>query len=178
MDASDRQRELTGAVKLVASLAAVDGLVLMTPDLSVKGFGVKIASARNLPAVYDGDSLRHKRSAAREIDVSQFGTRHGSMLRYCAEDKNALGVVISQDGNVRVVATVADKVVLWDNPKLLGHVSYSKAAVLRSRAIRDVRRIMLTRGQQALGFSKTPKTIAELMSMNSRTPRKIARQRQ
>lgn len=32
-DAEDREEEMTGAVKLVASLAAVDGLVLMTPAL-------------------------------------------------------------------------------------------------------------------------------------------------
>ena len=48
-DANDRRSEITGAVKLVTSLAAVDGLVLMTPALGVRGFGVKMLTVRSVP---------------------------------------------------------------------------------------------------------------------------------
>src|SRR5207245_7027189 len=41
-DADDREKELTGAVKVVTSLGAMDGLVLLDPLLTLKGFGVKI----------------------------------------------------------------------------------------------------------------------------------------
>jgi sensor domain DACNV-containing protein len=73
-DAKDREEEMTGAVKLVASLAAVDGLVLMTPTLSVAGFGVKIGSTPNITTVYDGAGFSRRGTRARKIDLSQFGT--------------------------------------------------------------------------------------------------------
>lgn len=93
-DAEDREEETTGAVKLVASLAAIDGLVLMTAELSVAGFGVKIGSTPNVTTVYDGAGFAHRGTRARKIDLSQFGTRHGSMLGYCAQDRKALGIVV------------------------------------------------------------------------------------
>ncbi|WP_342712995.1 hypothetical protein AAFG13_19195 [Bradyrhizobium sp. B124] len=73
-DAEDREEEMTGAVKLIASLAAVDGLVLMTPTLSVSGFGVKIGSTPNVAAVYDGASFSRRGTRARKIDPSKSGT--------------------------------------------------------------------------------------------------------
>jgi hypothetical protein len=132
-DAEDREEEMTGAVKLVASLAAVDGLVLMTPALSVAGFGVKIGSTPNVPTVYDGAGFSHRGTRARKIDPSQFGTRHGSMLRYCAQDRKALGVVVSQDGYVRLITTVRNSLVFWDNLKLLDHRDFSKQAAVREK---------------------------------------------
>jgi hypothetical protein len=53
-DALDREREVTGAVKLVTSLAAADGAVLLTPSLKILGFGVKIGAGPNAHKVYDG----------------------------------------------------------------------------------------------------------------------------
>ena len=120
-DADDRKEEMTGAVKLIASLAAVDGLVLMSPALSVIGFGVKIGQAPDVKTVYNGAKLVRNGTRTRKIDLSQFGTRHGSMLRYCALDRKALGIVVSQDGYVRLIMNIRGSVVLWDNIKLLDH---------------------------------------------------------
>ena len=132
-DVEDREKEMTSAVKLVASLAAVDGLVLMNPALSVAGFGVKISSGPNVATVYDGAHFSHRGTRARKIDPSQFGTRHGSMLRYCAEDRKALGIVVSQDGYVRLTMTVRNSLVFWDNFKLLDHGDFSSQAALRKK---------------------------------------------
>ena len=57
----------------------------MTPTFSVTGFGVKIGSASNVRTVYDGATFSRRGTRARKIDLSQFGTRHGSMIRYCAQ---------------------------------------------------------------------------------------------
>jgi hypothetical protein len=157
-DAADREEELTGAVKLVTSLAAVDGLVLMTPALSVEGFGTKIGSAPNITTVYDGADFAHRGTRARKIDTAKFGTRHGSMLRYCAQDRRALGIVVSQDGYVRLIMTVRNSLVLWDNLKLLAHKDFSRGAVLDSKM-----RIKFRSRTVKLGFTKTPKTIDHLM---------------
>ena len=106
-DADDRETELTGAVKLVTSLAAVDGLVLLQPLLGVVGFGVKIGTDRHVNTVYDGRDFAKRRNQAKRVDLSRLGTRHGSMLRYCRLDPNAIGIVVSQDGHVRVIASVS-----------------------------------------------------------------------
>jgi len=168
-DAEDREEEMNGAVKLVASLATVDGLVLMTPTLSVAGFGVKIGSAPNVATVYDGADFSHRGTRAREIDPSQFGTRHGSMLRYCAQDHKALGIVVSQDGYVRLIMTVGNSLVLWNNLKLLSHRDFSQQAVLREKKWRESR----GRGRTSsrLGYTQTPKTIDRLMKAASQRRR-------
>ena len=166
-DADDREDEMTGAVKLVASLAAVDGLVLMSPTLSVAGFGVKIGSAPNVTTVYDGAGFSLRGTKARKIDPSQFGTRHGSMLRYCAKDRKALGIVVSQDGYVRLIMTVRNSLVFWDNLKLLNHEEFSQQAVRREikwrERLRDARK-------SKLGYTNMPKTIDLLMKAGSRRP--------
>jgi|SRR5215471_3411337 len=160
-DAEDRKEEMTGAVKLVSSLAAVDGLVLMTPELSVAGFGVKIGSTPNVTTVYDGAGFAHRGTRARKIDPSQFGTRHGSMLRYCAQDRKALGIVVSQDGYVRLIMTVGNSLVFWDNIKLLNHTDFSRQAALQ----RKRRRKFHSRAWRSfgLGYTEMPKTIDRLM---------------
>jgi hypothetical protein len=120
-DAEDRQSELTAAVKVVTSLASVDGLVLLSPLLHVQGFGVKIKTGGHVGIVYDGGGFKQRGVQAKKIDPSRFGTRHNSVLRYCRVDKNAIGVVISQDGNVRIGMSAGRSLVLWDNVKLLGY---------------------------------------------------------
>lgn len=173
-DAEDRESEMTGAVKLVASLAAVDGLVLMTPALSVVGFGVKIGSAPDVTTVYDGAGFSHRGTRARKIDLSQFGTRHGSMLRYCAQDRKALGIVVSQDGYVRLIMAVRNSLVFWDNIKLLGHYDYSPQVALREKKRRESRshhwRLM------GLGYTKMPKTVDRLLKAASQRPKKTGSQ--
>lgn len=167
-DADDREDEMTGAVKLVTSLAALDGLVLMTPSLAVRGFGVKIASAREVSTVYDGADFTRHGSQARKIDPTHFGTRHGSMLRYCAQDRRALGLVVSQDGHVRFIMSSGRSLVLWDNPKLLNHVDFSAASVRSQRTFRKRQQKLRGRRRPKLGYTDTPKTLDALMKVANR----------
>jgi hypothetical protein len=160
-DANDREEEITGAVKLVASFAAVDGLVLMTPTLSVAGFGVKIGSSQDVTTVYDGASFSRRGTRARKIDPSQFGTRHGSMLRYCALDHQALGIVVSQDGYVRLIMTIRGSLVFWDNLKLLNYRGFSRQAAVNKKERRKFR--SNNKSRLSLGYTDMPKTIERLM---------------
>src|SRR5262249_39997079 len=130
-------------------------------ELSVVGFGVKIGSTPNVTTVYDGAGFAHRGTRARKIDPSQFGTRHGSMLRYCAQDRKALGIVVSQDGHVRLVMTVRNSLVLWDNIKLLDHTDFSGHALQRKRTWRESRG--RARRPPTLGYTNMPKTIDRLM---------------
>ena len=165
-DAEDREKEITGAVKLVASLAAVDGLVLMSPTLTVAGFGVKIGQTPNVTTVYDGLSFSRKGTRARKIDISQFGTRHGSMFRYCAQDRNALGIVVSQDGYVRLITSVRNSLLFWENLKLLAHENFSSQTASRNKT----RRKSSNRrsGPLEFGYTDLPKTIDSLLKAASR----------
>src|ERR1700761_780014 len=98
---------MTGAVKLVASLAAVDGLGPNVPNTFCGGLWCE--DRFNAECYNDGvrrSRLFSSRNSRKIIDLSQFGTRHGSMFRYCAQDRNALGIVVSQDGYVRLITSV------------------------------------------------------------------------
>lgn len=164
-DATDRDHELTGAVKLVTSLASADGIVLMTPSLEVVGFGVKIVSARNVHTVYDGSMFTRKCRVVKKINISKFGTRHGSMLRHCHADRNAVGIVISQDGHVRVIMSIGKSLVMWENVQLLSHPCDVRGFTnkkIRAQVFRDIRR-----KETSFGYTKMPKTIKALFRCRS-----------
>ncbi|HEY5912799.1 MAG TPA: hypothetical protein VJA21_19560 [Verrucomicrobiae bacterium] len=162
-DAEDRASELTAAIKLVTSLATADGLVLMDRLLRVRGFGVKITIGTRLPPIYDGQDFSHRGTGARKIDASQFGTRHGSMLRYCHADPEAIGVVISQDGHVRVISSSGSRLLLWQNVRLLSH---DQGVAAYARQMRGWRKALIRNPvPRTLGFTAVPKTMRALLAL-------------
>src|SRR5206468_3052459 len=95
-------------------------------------------------------------------DISRFGTRHGSMLRYCQADRNAIGIVISQDGHTRLIMSAGRSLTFWENVKLLGHQDNVSTY---ARALRESRlRRSKFRGRRSLGFTSMPKTIRKLLA--------------
>ena len=108
--------ELTGCVRFLTSLSRVDGLIWLSSNLSLQAFGVEI-TLRNDPSkvfrALDSNATKLKR-----LDLSHFGMRHRSMIRYCAANRDAVGFVVSQDGDVRAVTRVHDFVVLWENVRI------------------------------------------------------------
>jgi hypothetical protein len=99
---------------LMASLAAVDGAVVMTKRFELLGFGAEIAG--NLPPVTEV-----RRAVDLEADtfvtelVDSVGTRHRSAYRFCAAVPGAIAIVVSQDGSVRFVTRYRDAVTYWDH---------------------------------------------------------------
>ena len=161
-DAQDRESEITGAVKLATSLASVDGAVLLSPLLEVIGFGVKIGSGTPATTVYDGSDFVRKGVRAKKINLARFGTRHSSMLRYCRSDPTAVGIVVSQDGHVRVMMTSGKSLVFWDNVKLLQYSNYS-AKMARNKLNFRLRN-RKGKYKRKLGYTSMPKTIAALLA--------------
>ena len=157
-DAEDRANEVTAAIKLVTSLASVDGLVLLDPLLHVRGFGVKIMSGTRIGKVYDGPDFLKRFKRARLVDISRFGTRHGSILRYCQSDPDAIGLVVSQDGQVRLIMSIDNTVTLWDNVKLINYDN--RVRDLREDAKR--RRMLKAMWKPTLGYTSMPKTLQAL----------------
>jgi hypothetical protein len=110
------REELTGAVGFVASLSRVDGLVLLDESLVVQGFGGIIGewdAPERILVSSDPDCV-----SCEETPVSHFGTRHRSMFRLCYKHPEAIGIVVSQDGDVRVCMRNNDSITMWSNVKL------------------------------------------------------------
>ena len=113
----DLRGALDGVLWFVSLLARVDGLVLMTPDMQVRGFGVEITERREPQNVYLSRTaqVRHGLSS---VDYDLYGTRHRSMMRYCAAVPGSIGWVFSHDGDIRVMTRVGTRLVLWENIRL------------------------------------------------------------
>ena len=118
-DEEDLQDEVTGCVRFISSLSCVDGLILATPHLVIRGFGVEIRTSRDVAAVHVASSPRPSDRSLKQVDPSHYGTRHRSMMRYCFAHPGSLGFVVSQDGDIRAITRVGKKLVMWENLKVL-----------------------------------------------------------
>ncbi len=98
---------------LVASLASVDGAVVLTNRMELLGFGGEISG--QLPGVHQVERAVDP-EAVRTLTVSTegVGTRHRSAYRLCNAIHDAIAVVISQDGGVQFVRWKDDALVYWD----------------------------------------------------------------
>lgn len=98
---------------LIAALADVDGLVVMTQRFEIIGFG-GVVSGRlpDVPKVAQAIDV----AGATRIDeaIDGVGTRHRAAYRICAALPDALAIVVSQDGSVRFVRDVEGVVTYWD----------------------------------------------------------------
>ena len=97
----------------VANLTGTDGAVVLTKGFELLGFGAELHCQENEVS-----------EIARAIDVEadsveiesmrRGGTRHRSVYRFCNAIHDAIGHVISQDGNVRFVTWKNHMVTYWD----------------------------------------------------------------
>lgn len=115
-DTRGAKSELDGALWFTSVLSRVDGLVVLSPKLDVLGFGAEIIAKEQPDKVWvasdcDGNKLT-------PFDWKQFGTRHRSMMRYCASIPESIGIVVSQDGAIRVMTMIESRLVIWKNPLL------------------------------------------------------------
>jgi len=115
---SDARSELDGAIWFVSLLSRVDGLVLLTPEFEVVGFGVEINVSSIPSRIFMAGNESGAAPGLKELDYERFGTRHRSMIRYCAAVPNSVGIVVSQDGDVRVITSDQGSVLVWENVKL------------------------------------------------------------
>jgi hypothetical protein len=114
----DSRLEIDGCVWFISLLSRVDGLVLLSPQLEVKGFGVEITYGSPPDNVYAATDELASENKLKAVDYNHFGTRHRSTMRYCWAVPNSIGFVISQDGDVRAITRLNDKLILWENIRL------------------------------------------------------------
>ena len=110
--------EIDGIIWFIACLSRVDGLVLMDPDLAVKGFGTIITTEDSPSAIFAAQDESATISRRLPLSYDTFGTRHRSMMRYCNSYRGSVGFVISQDGDIRAMTKVEGDLVVWDGVRL------------------------------------------------------------
>ena len=97
--------------RLFSDLMQVDGALVLDKRVCLIGFGCEIRVDRNVLQVgraHDLEGLKITR-----WDVQNDGTRHRSVYRLCSVAPEVIGFVISQDSQVRMIATLGDDVVFW-----------------------------------------------------------------
>lgn len=90
---------LQTATHAIASLANVDGCVVLGRDLKVHCFAAKIQTgkSRRLPLV---DYYDHSKDL--ESEMERLGTRNSSACMFCRENPGAIAFVISKDQDFRI----------------------------------------------------------------------------
>jgi hypothetical protein len=132
-DAEDCERAITGSVRFISSLSCVDGLILATPELAIKGFGVEIRTKKEPASVFISATAEPHERTIRRVDPSHYGTRHRSMMRYCFSNPGSVGFVISQDGEIRAMTRVGSRLIMWENLKVLSYLEMSRTKRRRRR---------------------------------------------
>ncbi len=97
--------------RLFSDLMQVDGVLVLDKRVCLIGFGGEIRVDRNVFQVGHAHDLEGRRVTP--WNVQNDGTRHRSVYRLCSVEPEAIGFVISQDSQVRMIANVGDAVVFW-----------------------------------------------------------------
>lgn len=105
----DRLRDALRNVRhQMVGLTAIDGATIMTNSLETVAFGAKIISKPERKLTVTIEHLGTNQPRLENQPIEKLGNmRHQSVARFAAEQKNALGIVVSQDGHVTFLA--------WDN---------------------------------------------------------------
>ena len=92
----------------ISLLAAVDGAVLLDNHLRIQGFGVRF------PVLLPPGSTVVDAVSGLEYACDQWGLRHQSVFSLCQRYEQAVGLIVSQDGEVKAVKSVGGRLHLWD----------------------------------------------------------------
>ncbi len=100
----NRQWQPQLAVHHIAPLANYDGAIVLTNKLEILGFGAKIASSSTDPLQvcrFNPVPGPQKLCPCKLEELG--GTRHQSAARFVAENREAVSVVVSQDGHITIL---------------------------------------------------------------------------
>lgn len=98
---------------LISALSAIDGAVVMTRRLEILGFGGVISGdideVQTITHAFDIEGNHTHQEL-----IEEGGTRHRAAYRLCHEIRDAFAIVVSQDGNARLVKWHNGSVTYWD----------------------------------------------------------------
>ncbi|WP_233524534.1 hypothetical protein [Mucilaginibacter conchicola] len=109
--------EIKGCISYLSSQTCVDGVLSFSPDMVSRGFG-GVLKVRKLPRkIFVSPTATATTKSLVPTDPKHFGTRHRSMIAYCWSHPGSLGLVVSQDGDIRAFYRMDDKLIMWENIK-------------------------------------------------------------
>ena len=114
---SAADNELKGAIRFIASHSCVDGCIVLNSDINSYGFGAIMEKVLPPDKIYVSSTAGFKENNLTPRDPKDLGTRHRSMMTFCAENPGSIGWVLSQDGELRVMSMHANKLIVWENVK-------------------------------------------------------------
>jgi len=97
-------RNLSTEIRRVASLARVDGALVITKDLGVLGFGAKISTEPDIAkevCIFRSVPVEQRASLSPVETIG--GARHQSAARFIAQNHEAVALVISQDNHMKIM---------------------------------------------------------------------------
>ncbi|RII31562.1 MAG: hypothetical protein CXR30_01735 [Geobacter sp.] len=97
----------------IAALAAIDGAVVMTKRQELVGFGGVISGDIDKVETV-ARAMNTEGTLTETVPSEGVGTRHRAAYRLCNELHDAFAIVVSQDGNVRLVKWHNGTVTYWD----------------------------------------------------------------
>lgn len=101
-------QQLIRGISQISLLAAVDGAVLLDEHLRIQGFGVRF------PVLLPPGSEVEDASTGRKYLCDQWGLRHQSVFSFCHKCEGAIGLIVSQDGEVKAVKVEQGQLYFWD----------------------------------------------------------------
>ena len=106
------------AIAFIASLSRMDGILLLTPQLTLNGFGAQSTGEEGGKDVYlAGDDLASEATLS-PVPAQAFGPRCSALLRQCSLDPEAIGFFLTQDGDLRAMMQHEDRIIVWDPIRL------------------------------------------------------------
>jgi hypothetical protein len=115
--------EITGSVSFIASQTCVDGVVLFDSNMKASGFGTVLKSKRMPAKIYVSSTATATAKSLLPHDPKHYGTRHRSMIAYCWKHPGSLGLVVSQDGDIRAFCRMENKLIMWESIKTQQYIS-------------------------------------------------------
>ncbi|TWR25610.1 hypothetical protein FPZ42_13535 [Mucilaginibacter achroorhodeus] len=109
--------EIKGCIAFLASHTCVDGVLVFDRDMVSKGFGGVLKSKKMPRKIYVSPTATATPKSLIPADPNHFGTRHRSMIGYCWNHRGSLGLVVSQDGDIRAFYRIEEKLIMWENIK-------------------------------------------------------------
>ena len=101
-------RQLIRSINRISLLAAVDGAVLLDDHLRIQGFGVRF------PVLLPPGTKVLDALTGSEYSFDQWGLRHQSVFSVCHKCEQAIGLIVSQDGEVKAVKADDGRLMFWD----------------------------------------------------------------
>ncbi|WP_417389112.1 putative sensor domain DACNV-containing protein [Gimesia sp.] len=108
LDLRRGSQQLIRGISQISLLAAVDGAVLLDEHLRIQGFGVRF------PVLLPPGSQVEDASSSRKYLCDQWGLRHQSVFSFCHKSEGAIGLIVSQDGEVKAVKAEQGQLYFWD----------------------------------------------------------------